>query len=126
MYRSARLRHTDNPLQVATDIAEEIISGQSALKLALLVNELLMNSLKHAKQVERPLVVSIKLECSELSHKLTVSDNGDGLPENFDPENGSGIGMRILKTLTSDLGARMNIDRNKTGACFEIDLPERL
>tara|TARA_B100000678_G_scaffold291620_1_gene309914 strand:+ start:10766 stop:11023 length:258 start_codon:yes stop_codon:yes gene_type:complete len=85
-----------------------------------------MNSLKHAKQVERPLVVSIKLECSELSHKLTVSDNGDGLPENFDPENGSGIGMRILKTLTSDLGARMNIDRNKTGACFEIDLPERL
>ncbi|MDP9090996.1 MAG: histidine kinase, partial [Pseudomonadota bacterium] len=58
--------------------------------------------------------------------ELQVCDDGEGLPADFNPdENVTGLGMRVLTTLTKQLGGRMTTRSNPTGhgACFTITFP---
>jgi len=111
-------------LQIETDVMAEPTHGRLALKLGLIVSELVTNAVKHASQTERPLVVRVSFARRENGRRLVVEDNGDGLPTEFDPGTDAGVGMRILKTLVAELQAEMVIDRQSRGARFVFDLAD--
>ncbi len=48
-------------------------------------------------------------------HELTVCDEGDGLPDGFDPDGATGLGMKVLNTLVKQLGGVMTAQTNPAG-----------
>lgn len=85
--------------------------------LGLIMNELVTNAAKHGAGR-----VGVTYRISGDQHVLAVSDEGDGLPEGFDPSNDmSSLGMRVLKALTQQLRGELSaVSHADGGACFEV------
>ncbi|WP_307198711.1 ATP-binding protein [Nocardioides zeae] len=58
--------------------------------------------------------------------RVVVEDDGRGLPEGFDLDGGSGLGLTIVRTLVeSELGGRLEHGRREDGpgSRFVVDVP---
>jgi len=86
--------------------------------LGFLINELVTNSAKHGKGHIKVGLRSISASC----HCLSVSDDGDGLPEGFDPTASPGLGMKIVRALVDRIGGELHWSRgeNGEGTRFEV------
>ena len=51
-------------------------------------------------------------EIDPLNYQLIVSDNGKGLPENFDFNNTDSLGMQLIAALTDQLDGEVKIESN--------------
>lgn len=72
-----------------------------ATALSLVITELIHNALEHGlSETGNLLQVEVKIDGNEYS--VTVSDNGSGLPDNFDIEKSSNLGLQIANTLTKN------------------------
>jgi two-component sensor histidine kinase len=88
------------------------------IPLGFIVNELITNSAKYAKGT-----ITVRLgTTSAVDHSLSVSDDGPGLPAEFDPAGGRGIGMKIIQSLVKQIGGELNIASadDSRGACFTV------
>jgi two-component system, sensor histidine kinase PdtaS len=83
-----------NPLTQAI-VAESVdleLSAALGGPLGFIISELVTNSAKHGRG-------SIKVQLRPASpsrHSLSVSDDGPGLPEDFEPSASQGLGMKIV------------------------------
>jgi len=94
--------------------------AERSSQIGLIVAELLTNSAKHAGV--RP-ACFVEACVRENMLELTVADNGPGLPENVHLEEGSGIGMILLKSLVSELEGTITSVPSDSGAQFLIRVP---
>ncbi len=75
-----------------------------AIPCALLVNELVSNSLKHAFPGQRPGEINISMSSDETNHYiLKVSDDGVGLPPGTDFQHTKSLGMQLVNTFVNQL-----------------------
>jgi PAS domain S-box-containing protein len=94
-----------------------------AIPLGLILNELVTNAFKYAYPAEITGEVVISLhETAQRNVILTVSDQGVGLPENFDWSSSKSMGLPIVELLTQQLGGTLTI-RSKPGAAFTVNFP---
>jgi len=114
-----------NKIQLSTDIEKVNLPIGMAVPIGLIINELLTNALKHAfppsfqgkPKIDLSLVKNRKHE-----YILTVSDNGIGLPGNFDLRKTQSLGMRLVHMLAEDqLEGRITLGK-QTGTTFQIRL----
>lgn len=96
-----------NEVQIVQDIENCNIVLDELTPLALIINEIITNSLKYGlKDVEEP-KVSIRLTQNEVGiTELFIADNGPG----FDPEiwdKHESMGIELIKTLTEQLGGKI-------------------
>jgi two-component sensor histidine kinase len=92
-----------------------------ATPLALILTELIQNSLEHGLN-ER----GSKLEVSAIrrgSHfKISVSDDGAGISADFDLLKSSSLGLEIVRTLTeNELSGELRFERLGQGTKAEIE-----
>lgn len=75
-----------------------------AIPCGLLANELVTNSLKYAfpPELSREGKVSIVMEPSGDTIRMTVSDNGVGIPDDIDLESAQSLGLVLVRILTRD------------------------
>ena len=79
--------------------------------IGLLVNELVTNAAKHGTGR-----VVVTYSDRSGNRELTVCDEGEGLPPNFDPEkSANGIGMKVVAALVKQLDGQLDIDANPSG-----------
>jgi two-component sensor histidine kinase len=102
------------------------LPSQQATSLALVANELLQNALEHgmAERTEGRIVIKLVSENGQL--RLTVSDNGRGLPLHFDQDTQLGLGLEIVRTsVVEDMQGtfRLGPAANGRGTLAEIILP---
>lgn len=96
----------------------------TGVPLGLIVNELLSNSLKHAFPGERSGHLQVNLKPQDQGgYELMMRDNGVGLPAGFSLDNTSSLGLRLVKILTSQLGAQLTI-KSEGGAEFSLNFRE--
>ena len=90
-----------------------------AIPCGLVINELMTNALKHAfKDRAGKVRVELKrLDGGKL--RLTVADNGVGLPEGFDIRRSPSMGLQLVCTLARQLEAELSVD-GKGGATFQL------
>ena len=106
----------------AQDVALEI---DTAIPCALIVNELVSNSFKHAfhgdnRSLNGPPEIRVELtRRGENELTLIVSDNGRGLPEGLDFRNTESLGLQIVNTLTEQIEGVIELD-NAGGATFTL------
>src|ERR1019366_8622943 len=88
-----------------------ILDSQVATPLALVVTELIHNSLEHGL-AESGDLVRVEVSKSETTYTIKVIDNGIGLPEGFDWEKSSNLGLQIVRTLTeNELKGTISLNR---------------
>jgi two-component sensor histidine kinase len=78
--------------------------------LGYIVSELVMNSAKHADGK-----ITVRLGMYAGGYELSVSDNGPGFPKGFDPTKSSGLGMKIVSSLVSQIGGQAIFGENPSG-----------
>jgi two-component system, sensor histidine kinase PdtaS len=89
-----------------------LLPASMATSLAMILTELLQNALQHgfppAADGQGLLEVTAVREQDRL--RVTVADNGVGLPDGFDLDSATGLGLQIVRTLVvSELGGRLRI-----------------
>ena len=86
----------------------------------MILNELLSNCLKHAFPLGRNGEISVRLDRQQDGKLcLRVSDNGVGLPKNVNLWNARSLGLRLVRILSEQMGAELNI-RSEGGTCMEL------
>lgn len=91
----------------------------SATPLALVLSELVQNAVWHAFPATTPVPgprvdVSLCAVGSEL--RMIVADNGVGLPEDFDAERSTGLGLSIVRALVqTELGGQLQLSSQPEG-----------
>jgi len=92
------------------------LSIEQAIPTGLLLNEVLVNAFKYGSD---PLDPVIKVNMSSLDGEvmIKVSDNGPGLPNNFELEKPETLGFRLVSVLLKQLKASFVIN-NDNGASF--------
>jgi len=109
------------------------IGPNQATLLALVLNELVCNSLTHGLQQRQQGMVVVDANEREGTVELCVSDNGEGLPEGFDLERDAGLGLSIIQRLVHEqLGGEFRLENaaavghpteTGTGTCAVITFP---
>ncbi|MBS3910056.1 MAG: histidine kinase N-terminal domain-containing protein [Actinobacteria bacterium] len=92
----------DKLITIATRGSAGKIPSPMATALALILTELVQNAVEHAfeERTTGKIVITLKRRGNMLT--MEVSDNGSGLPENFELNNYGNLGMKIVHTLVSD------------------------
>ncbi len=107
-------------VNLITDLDPAEVSIETALPLGLITNELLTNAFKYAFPIQHQGEITIRLRKGEGdSLTLTVTDNGIGLPENFNMETQTSLGMFIIRLLVEQLDAKI-VHRNDHGTSFTM------
>jgi two-component sensor histidine kinase len=78
-----------------------LLDSQVATPLALVITELIHNSLEHGFEKSGD---HLRIEVVQEGNKyeIKVIDNGEGLPADFDWERSSNLGLQIVRTLTEN------------------------
>ncbi len=101
---------TQKPVHINIDAEPVPLTITQAIPCGLLLNEIITNSLKHAFPDDRQGVITISFKKTDSQLKLSIGDNGIGLPENHNDLKSKSLGMTLIKTLAKQLEAEMFID----------------
>ncbi|MFM9976843.1 MAG: sensor histidine kinase [Sphingomonadaceae bacterium] len=96
---------------------------EHAVSLALVVNELLTNAVKYAFDEHEAGNVSIDLAHVGDDVCITVSDDGKGLPPEFELTASKGLGMLIVTALVGQVHGLLTIVEQNRGTGFAIAIP---
>lgn len=116
-------RDSDN-VEVEIDVDPVTLDIKQAVPSGLILNELIMNSYKFAFNGKKSGKLSVSFNNKGDNVMANVSDNGVGLPEDFDINSNSSLGMTLIKTLTKQLKADMQI-QNKVGTSISFHFESR-
>ncbi|MGZ3591751.1 MAG: sensor histidine kinase [Thermodesulfobacteriota bacterium] len=93
------------------DIENIPLKIDCAVNCGLIVNELLLNSLKHAFPDGREGGIRLSLRSTEKNQiELEVADNGIGFPEGPHIETSDSFGLYLVKMLVEELEAKVEIN----------------
>lgn len=109
------------------DCPKIAIDLDTAVPIALIASELVVNALKHAfvhETGDNHLVIWVK-EHTDGEIELAISDNGIGLPNQFDINKTRGIGFEIINKLCRQINARFSFDSTQSGTTFKILFRQR-
>ena len=108
--------------QILVSGDEGNIPTTSIQPIGLLVNELVTNAAKHGSGV-----IEVSYEIEGSLHALIVSDEGRGLPKDFDPAGArQSLGMRVVTSLAKQLGGELTSGhRPDGGSCFKVSFRVR-
>ncbi|TCD26503.1 hypothetical protein EZ456_12990 [Pedobacter psychrodurus] len=100
-----------NNIKFDIQITEVEFDVAEAVPLGLIVNEVITNALKYAFKAGDRGKITISLKhCSQNLYELSITDNGQGLPHDFELGSIKSLGMKLIKGLTGQLEAYLKID----------------
>ncbi len=94
-----------------------------AVPLSLVVAEILTNSVKYAFPDGQAGTIHLNLQHKDDKLHLRVGDDGVGLPASFEASETRGLGTRIIKALSLQVRAALNVESSPSGTVFIIDMP---
>ena len=102
------------------DIKDVYLDIKRAIPLGLIINELVLNSLKHAFPDAKKGEIVVKMYADRRKkHTLIVEDTGVGFPKGLDFCNTETLGMRLVRDLVKQLKGTIKLDR-QGGSTFRI------
>jgi two-component sensor histidine kinase len=105
-----------SPARIEYDLASVAVSGDKAMPLALIVNEVVTNALKYAFSEGRAGLIKVSLHEEAGEACLTIADNGSG----FDQEAvKKGMGSRLLKAFATQLNGQIDV-RSEQGTTVQV------
>lgn len=115
----ASIRGSDSNIEVQIEAKSIRLNMDTAIPLGLLINELVTNSLKYAFPNDAVGSISIVINHVSPHYAMSVSDDGVGFPEDYDFENTSSLGLRLVKNLVTQLEGSL-VRGNTKGTRYDI------
>ena len=104
---------------LALDADDAELSLKQVSSIALMVNELVSNAIKHGNGA---ISVSLKRDGDFLT--LDVCNDGPGFPPGFDPERSASVGLSLIESIgTWDLEGTLVYENTPTGARVRVRFP---
>jgi len=101
-------------LHCELDVEPVDVPTETALHLAIAVTELVLNARKHAYAGRGEGLVRIGCRRDPDGHlRLSVVDQGRGLPSGFDPRLSAGLGLRIVRATMRQLGGELSSESDQ-------------
>jgi PAS domain S-box-containing protein len=117
------LKRDDQDIHVTIDAQGVSLPIQVAVPCALITNEAITNSLKHAFPEKTTGTVYLSLKRNaDMSLTLVVEDDGVGIPDSVEISAPATLGLRIIKVLAKQLGASIKL-RRTGGTRLQFDIP---
>ncbi len=108
---------------VKLDLDDTFIPYNKASSIALVVNELVINCLKHAFPDNNPGVINITCKRNDETVELLVSDNGIGIPKGFELDDLQSMGLSIVESIVVNELKGKIIFSNREGLAVNVFLP---
>jgi len=109
-------------VRLETELDDLKLDLDRAVPCGLIVNELVSNALKHAFPGGQGGILRIALTTDGQDCRLSVRDDGVGLPEGCDPDRMDSVGFQLVSDLTGQLHGAMKY-RSGAGSEFIVTFP---
>jgi two-component sensor histidine kinase len=110
-------------IEVAVEPGIKVMTDR-AIPIALMINELITNAAKYAYQDNQSGNIWVRVaRGADDTIELSVRDEGQGLPTDFELRSAPGLGMRILGALSRQLNATIEVRRLDPGTEFVVTAP---
>lgn len=119
-------RPANMDLRSMVDIDSISLDLDTAIPVGLIVNELVINALKHAfkGKLQGNVMVGLK-PVDDLHYELVIKDDGCGMPEGFDMEKSSSLGLRLVRILSKQIQGRLSVSNHSgTRFCVTFSKPK--
>lgn len=108
-------------VNISCDVEEMTTSAEKAIPIAIIVNELVTNALKHAFDGREEGMVSVTGRMNG-EIRLSVSDNGNGISGRAGSKHG-GLGTKLVESFAKQIGARHEVVSSENGTTHELIVP---
>lgn len=109
-------------VELDLDIREPQMNINTAIPLGLIIAELFTNALKYAFSPGKKGTIRIELTRTDGRKQLAVSDDGVGLPADFDITRAKSLGFQIVLALSRQLQGRLR-SISENGTTIIVDFP---
>jgi two-component sensor histidine kinase len=120
----AALSSPEQKVTVEHSGSDCIVLTRQVQPILLIICEAFINAMKYAHPTGVPLVM--RIDCAPAADGrlvLTISDDGIGLPDGFDPSRDGGLGFRVIRSLASEIGATLEITSTGLGLSLRLSIP---
>jgi two-component sensor histidine kinase len=97
-------------IRLHTRVEDVFLTVDLAIPCGLILNEMLSNCLKHAFPGDRRGEIHITFGLQQHDYVLSVADDGVGFPAEVDFQTTRSLGLRLIRTLVSQLDGVMKLD----------------
>jgi len=100
------------PFKVKLDIQIDdfMINLTQVIPLGMLINELMVNSIKHAFDNQPNPRITIEMSVKDKNRLFMIyKDNGRGFPKGFKPEKTDTLGFQIIRSLTKEMDGDFSV-----------------
>jgi len=119
----AAFSSSDQAVKVMHTGGDCMILMRQVQPIVLLLCEIFINAMKYAHPSGVPLIMLVDCEVSGDGRLvLTISDDGVGLPEGFDPLQAGGMGFKVMRSLAREVGGELQIQSTHLGLSFRLSL----
>ncbi len=112
-------------VELKHDVDEIFLNLDTSIPCGLIVNELVSNALKYAFPQDRKGEVWVHLKAVNNVVTLIISDNGIGLPKDFDFKNTDSLGLQLVTSLVEQINGEIFCE-NKIGTKFTVTFKTEL
>lgn len=116
-------KNVKNNIEIKIKISDIFLDIDKSILSGLIINELVMNALKHAFPENRDGTIFIKMKNDVNGYNLSIKDDGVGIPEDFNIEKSKTLGLQLVNNLVKQLNGTISIHSNKTTE-FKITIPK--
>ena len=110
----------DIDFQVNGDRVEATID--QVIPIGLVANEVITNAIKHSNKQELQITICVLKDSNDI--RVSIADNGFGLPENFDLEQSNSFGMKVIVLLMKQIDAKVSWE-NRNGLKWTFNIPKK-
>ncbi|MBK8615310.1 MAG: tetratricopeptide repeat protein [Flavobacteriales bacterium] len=109
-------------ITIRVEVPTLCLDVDTAIPIGLILNELILNALKHAFPAERQGTICVSLHLRSDGLHLSVGDDGIGMPDDIAPYQApTGFGTGMLRTFAEKLQAEHHVEnRNGTAVSMRI------
>jgi len=126
---SLKVINADLPVRLSIRSSPESVrvTTSEIVSLALVVNELIMNAIKHSRSTVDSDPVEIVLESSGNCASITISTHSGQFPGQFDFATGAGLGtgLALVKSLLPPAGAELRFENMSAAEGTTVELTLR-
>ena len=110
-------------VRVAAEIEDIAVDAKRLSVLGMIVNELVSNSMKYAFRSREQGMLAVSATLAPSGHvRLSVGDDGPGMPDSTDFDNSTGFGLSLVALLAKQLRGGVRIER-EAGTKVVLEFP---
>ncbi len=119
---SYSFNYTNKEIEVHIEIDDFKLGVDQGIPCGLILNELVSNAYEHAFVDQKKGTIEVLAKETQ-DHQITfiVTDDGKGLPEDFNVEESETLGITLIETLCAQVGGEFVLENTDKGTRFILE-----